>query len=66
MNAVAQPGQAAVDSLQDALALAPDGTEEIIDGTLYAAVNALSQPGICRFGGYRGPGLSSTPLRAAG
>lgn len=52
VNAVAQPGDAAIDSLQDALALAPDGTEEIIDGTLYAAVNALGQPGICRFGGY--------------
>ena len=52
VNAVAQPGQVAVDSLQDALALAPDGTEEIIDGTLYAAVNALGEPDICRFGGY--------------
>jgi hypothetical protein len=42
----------AVDSLQDGLALAPDGTEEIVDSALYAAVNALARPGTCRFGGY--------------
>jgi hypothetical protein len=52
VNAVALPGEVIVDSLQDALALAPDGTEEIVDASLYAAVNALGQPGVCRFGGY--------------
>jgi hypothetical protein len=52
VNAVALPGEVAVDSLQDALALAPDGTEEIVDASLYAAVNALGQPRTCRFGGY--------------
>ena len=52
VNAVALPGEVVVDSLQDALALAPDGTEEIVDASLYAAVNALGQPGVCRFGGY--------------
>jgi hypothetical protein len=52
VNAVALPGEIAVDSLQDALALAPDGTEEIVDASLYAAVNALDQAGTCRFGGY--------------
>jgi hypothetical protein len=52
VNAVAFPGEVVVDSLQDALALAPDGTEEIVDASLYAAVNALGQPGSCRFGGY--------------
>lgn len=52
VNAVALPGEIAIDSLQDALALAPDGTEEIVDASLYAAVNALGQAGICRFGGY--------------
>ena len=51
-NVVAPPGTVAVDSLQDALALAPDGTEEIVDSALYAAVNALGRPGTCRFGGY--------------
>ena len=52
VNAVAQPGQVAVDSLQDALAVAPDGTEELVDASLYAMVSALGQPGTCRFGGY--------------
>ncbi|HEX2414275.1 MAG TPA: hypothetical protein VHJ37_03565 [Thermoleophilaceae bacterium] len=51
-NVVAPPGTVAVDSLQDGLALAPDGSEEIVDSALYAAVNALGQPGACRFGGY--------------
>ena len=49
---VADPGAVAIDSLQDALVLGPDGSEEIADASLYAAVNALGQPGICRFGGY--------------
>ena len=52
VNAVAQPGQVAVDSLQDGLAVAPDGTEELVDASLYAMVGALAQPGTCRFGGY--------------
>jgi hypothetical protein len=52
VNAVGLPGEVIVDSLQDALALGPDGTEEIVDASLYAAVNALGQPGVCRFGGY--------------
>jgi len=52
VNAVAEPGQVAVDSLQDGLAVAPDGTEELVDATLYAMVNALGQPGVCRFGAY--------------
>ncbi len=51
-NVVADPGTVALDSLQDGLALAPDGAEEIVDSALYAAVNALAQPGSCRFGGY--------------
>ncbi len=51
-NVVAEPGTVAVDSLQDALAIAPNGAEEIVDSALYAAVNALGQRGICRFGGY--------------
>lgn len=51
-NVVADPGTVAVDSLQDGLVLAPDGTEEIMDSALYTAVNALGQPGTCRFGGY--------------
>jgi hypothetical protein len=46
------PGDVAVDSLQEGLAVAPDGTEEIADANLYAMVNALGQPGTCRFGGY--------------
>jgi hypothetical protein len=50
--ATASPGAVAVDSLQDALAVAPDGTEEIGDASLYAMVNALGQPGTCRFGGW--------------
>jgi hypothetical protein len=52
VNAVAIPGEVAIDSLQDALALAPEGTEEIVDASLYAAVNALGQARTCRFGGY--------------
>lgn len=52
VNVVAIPGAVAIDSLQDALVLAPDGTEEIVDASLYAAVNALGQRGFCRFGGY--------------
>lgn len=51
-NVVAEPGTVAVDSLQDGLAIAPNGAEEIVDSALYAAVNALGQRGICRFGGY--------------
>jgi hypothetical protein len=51
VGAAATPGAVAVDSLQDGLALAPDGTEEFVDATLYASVNALGQPGVCRFGG---------------
>jgi hypothetical protein len=50
--ATANPGAVAVDSLQDALAIAPDGTEEIGDANIYAMVNALGQPGTCRFGGW--------------
>jgi hypothetical protein len=50
--ATANPGAVAVDSLQDALAIAPDGTEEIADANLYAMVNALGQTGTCRFGGW--------------
>jgi hypothetical protein len=52
VNALGLPGEIVVDSLQDALVLAPDGVEEIVDASLYAAVNALGQPGSCRFGGY--------------
>jgi hypothetical protein len=52
VEAVAQPGEVAVDSLQDGLAVGPDGTEELADANLYAMVNALGQPGTCRFGGY--------------
>ncbi|HLM08231.1 MAG TPA: hypothetical protein VK307_00875 [Thermoleophilaceae bacterium] len=52
LAATANPGAVAVDSLQDALAVAPDGTEEISDANLYAMVNALGQAGACRFGGY--------------
>ena len=52
VDASASPGTVAVDSLQDALVVAPDGTEEIADANLYAMVNALGQPGSCRFGGY--------------
>jgi hypothetical protein len=33
------------------MALATDGTE-IIGAELYAAVNVLNQPGLCRFGGF--------------
>jgi hypothetical protein len=52
IDVTADPGEVAVDSLQDGLAVAPDGTEEIADANLYAMVNALGQPGTCRFGGY--------------
>ena len=52
VDATADPGGVAVDSLQDGLAVAPDGTEELADANLYAMVNALGQPGTCRFGGY--------------
>jgi hypothetical protein len=52
VEAVAQPGEVAVDSLQDGLAVGPDGSEELADANLYAMVNALGQPGTCRFGGY--------------
>jgi hypothetical protein len=52
VEATADPGGVAVDSLQDGLAVAPDGTEELADANLYAMVNALGQPGTCRFGGY--------------
>ena len=52
VDVTADPGDVAVDSLQDGLAVAPDGTEELADSNLYAMVNALGQPGTCRFGGY--------------
>ena len=52
VDVTADPGVAAVDSLQDGLAVSPDGTEELADANLYAMVNALGQPGTCRFGGY--------------
>jgi hypothetical protein len=52
VDATADPGDVAVDALQDGLAVAPDGTEELADANLYAMVNALGQPGTCRFGGY--------------
>jgi hypothetical protein len=52
VEAVAQPGVVAIDSLQDGLAIGPDGTEELADTNLYAMVNGLGQPGSCRFGGY--------------
>jgi hypothetical protein len=52
VEAVAGPGDVAVDSLQDGLAVGPDGSEELADANLYAMVNALGQPGTCRFGGY--------------
>jgi hypothetical protein len=52
VNVSADPGDVAVDSLQDGLAVGPDGTEEIADANLYAMVNALGQPRTCRFGGY--------------
>jgi hypothetical protein len=52
VDATADPGAVAVDALQDGLAVAPDGTEELADANLYGMVNALGQPGTCRFGGY--------------
>ena len=52
VDATADPGGVTVDALQDGLAVAPDGTEELADANLYAMVNALGQPGTCRFGGY--------------
>ena len=52
IDVVADPGEVAVDSLQEGLAVGPDGTEELADANLYAMVNALGQPGTCRFGGY--------------
>jgi hypothetical protein len=52
VDVTADPGDVAVDSLQDGLAVAPDGAEELADANLYAMVNALGQPGTCRFGGY--------------
>jgi hypothetical protein len=52
VDVTADPGDVAVDALQDGLAVAPDGTEELADANLYAMVNALGQPGTCRFGGY--------------
>jgi hypothetical protein len=52
VDVTADPGDVAVDSLQDGLAVGPDGTEELADANLYAMVNALGQPGTCRFGGY--------------
>ena len=52
VDVAADPGEVAVDALQDGLAVAPDGTEELADANLYAMVNALGQPGTCRFGGY--------------
>ena len=35
----------------DGTAIAPDGTE-IVGSELYAGVNILNQPGVCRFGGF--------------
>jgi hypothetical protein len=52
VDVVVDPGEVAVDSLQEGLAVGPDGTEELADANLYAMVNALGQPGTCRFGGY--------------
>jgi hypothetical protein len=52
VDVTGDPGEVAVDALQDGLAVAPDGTEELADANLYAMVNALGQPGTCRFGGY--------------
>jgi hypothetical protein len=52
VETVTDPGEVAVDSLQDGLAVGPDGTEELADANLYAMVNALGRPGTCRFGGY--------------
>jgi hypothetical protein len=52
IDVTADPGDVAVDSLQDGMAVSPDGTEELADANLYAMVNALGQPGTCRFGGY--------------
>jgi hypothetical protein len=52
VDVTADPGGVAVDSLQDGMAVAPDGTEELADANLYTMVNALGQPGTCRFGGY--------------
>jgi hypothetical protein len=52
VDVTADPGTVAVDSLQDGLAVGPDGTEELADANLYAMVNALGQSGTCRFGGY--------------
>jgi len=51
VEAVGQPGEVVVDSLQDGLAIGRDGTEELADANLYAMVNALGQRA-CRFGGY--------------
>jgi hypothetical protein len=52
VEVTADPGGVAVDSLQDGMAVASDGTEELADANLYTMVNALGQPGTCRFGGY--------------
>jgi hypothetical protein len=52
VEVTADPGGVGVDSLQDGMAVAPDGTEELADANLYTMVNALGQPGTCRFGGY--------------
>jgi hypothetical protein len=52
VDVTADTGDVAVDSLQDGLAVGPDGTEELADANLYAMVNALGQPRTCRFGGY--------------
>jgi hypothetical protein len=52
VDVTADPGAVAVDSLQEGMAVAPDGTEELADANLYTMVNALGQPGTCRFGGY--------------
>jgi hypothetical protein len=45
------PGDPDLDVAEDGVAIAPDGTA-IIGSELYTAVNVLSQPGVCRFGGY--------------
>ena len=45
------PGDPDIDVAEDGVAIATGGTA-IIGSELYAAVNVLSQPGVCRFGGY--------------
>ncbi len=44
-------GDPSLDQESDGTALATDGTE-IVGSELYAGVNILNQPGVCRFGGF--------------